>query len=367
MLQLKLRIITITILFFSFIIIFISCQKTPDGPDNGVPAEWEVSTPESQDMDSQLLNDALKRADDLGYVDCILVIRNKYIVSEKYFNGYDANIAHNVKSVSKGFLSALAGIALQDGILESLNQKMLGFFPEYQKYAVDERKADITLRHLLMMRMGIENEYYNYLELYYSSNWVKATIEFPLKYSPGTKFSYNTFQAHLFSAILTKTSGMNTLDYMKKNLLEPMNITVSRWDQDPQGYYFGGNDMYFFPRDLAVLGLLYLNEGRLNGKQIVPADWIRESLTDYTNNTSNKWWDLEKVNYGYWWWLGELNNYKTFFALGYAGQYIFVFPDLNLIVVTTANENVYAEQEDKQEGAVLGIVSEYILPALKIE
>jgi len=360
------RKVTLTSLLCFFFAI-ISCRKDLSGPDNNLPAKWEVSTPEAQAMDAQLLDKAQKQAARLGYVDCILVIRNTFVVSEGYYNGYDMNTPHNVKSVSKGFLSALAGIAFRDGVLDSMNQKMLDFFPEYKLYVSDARKFDITLRHLLMMRMGIENEYYNYSKLYSSSNWVKATIEYPLKYNPGTKFSYNTFQSHLFSAILTKASAMSTLDLMKKNLLEAMNITVRRWDRDGQGYYFGGNDMYFYPRDLAVLGLLYLNEGRLNGKQIVPAEWVRESLTDYTGNTTYDWWALKKVNYGYWWWLGEVNGYKTFLALGYAGQYVFVFPHLNLIIVSTANENVYGDAEDEQEGAILGIVSDYILPAVKVE
>ncbi len=362
MLQLRYR---TQICLLTLFLTVIGCGEEPSGPRNSPPAKWGISTPAAQDMDAPMLEKAQKKAVSLGYVDCILVIRNGYIVSEGYYNGYDIDVPHNVKSVSKGFLSALAGIALREGVLDSLSRRMLDFFPEYRHSISDERKFDITLRHLLMMRMGLENEYYNYSRLYNSANWIETTLEFPLKYDPGTKFSYNTFQSHLFSAILTKASGMSTLNYMQQKLLQPMNITVSHWDRDPQGYYFGGNDMYFNPRDLAMLGLLYLNDGRLEGRQIIPVQWVRESLTDYTGNTTYDWYDLKKVNYGYWWWLGEINGYRTFLALGYAGQFIFVFPDLKLIVVTTANENVYGNREDEQEGAILGIVSDYILPAVR--
>jgi len=215
-----------------------------------------------------------------------------------------------------------------------------------------------------MMRAGFDHERNNYFQIYNSSNWLKATIELPFLYDPGTKFSYNTFQTHLLSAIITKASGMSTKKFADKYLLEKMNIEVAAWEQDPQGYYFGGNSMYFTPRNMARLGYLYMSSGRLNGKQIVPAEWVEESLTNYTHFTENNWGALHNYNYGYLWWLGEINEYEVFLAIGHGGQFVINFPELNMVVVTTAEWYVEWDTADQQEQSILNIVADYIVPAV---
>jgi len=237
---------------FSFILlsafIFLSsCSEGPTGP-GASSFSWPSSTPEEQGMNSQLLAEALAQGDNKGFVDCILVIRNGHIVAEEYYNGFGKEIAHNVKSVSKSFLSAMTGIALRDEHLDNLNLKMLDFFPEYIYPAIDPRKHNITIKHLLMMREGIDHERNNYSQIYNSSNWIKTTIEFPLLYDPGSTFSYNTFQTHLLSAIITKASGVSTKDFAEEYLLDKMGVELADWQRGPQGYYFGGNNMYFTPR-----------------------------------------------------------------------------------------------------------------------
>jgi CubicO group peptidase (beta-lactamase class C family) len=185
-----------------------------------------------------------------------------------------------------------------------------------------------------------------------------------LLYDPGSTFSYNTFQTHLLSAIITKASGKNTLDFANINLLEKTNIECASWDQGPQGYYFGGNNMYFTPRNMARLGDLYMHNGNLNGEQVVPAEWVDESLTNYTNLTGNNWGDLHNVNYGYLWWLGEMKNQDIFLAVGYGGQFVISFPDLNMIVVTTAEWRIGWDTSDQHIGSILSIVADYIMPAV---
>ena len=350
------------LIFFTFLF-FSNCSDNPTEPQS-TAYNWRVCAPEDQGMDSQLLANAFSRADNIGYVDCILIIRNGYIVGEKYYNGFNESTAHNVKSVSKSFLSAMTGIALRDDYLNGLNLKMLDFFPEYIYSSIDPRKYEITIRHLLMMRAGIDHERNNYEQIYNTSNWLKTTIELPLLYDPGTIFSYNTFQTHLLSAIITKACNMSTLDFARSFLLEPMNIDVAEWKQDPQGYYFGGNNMYFTPRNMARLGYLYMHGGRLNGKQIVPASWIHASLTNYTQFNNSNWGDLHNVNYGYLWWLGEIKNHKVFLAIGYGGQFVINFPDLNLIVVTTAKSYLGWNTADEHERYILSIVADYIVPAV---
>jgi len=345
------------------VFIFLSCCDEPTEPE--YPSyDWLTSIPELQGMNSQLIEQAFQQGNNKGFVDCILIIRNGFLVAERYYNGFGRSTPHNVMSVSKSFLSAMTGIALREGNLTSINQKVLDFFPEYIYPNIDPRKYNITIRNLLMMRMGIDHDHNLYGYIYNSANWIKTTIELPLIYDPGTRFCYNTFQTHLLSAIITKASGMSTMDFGKTFLFEKMNINCAEWWQDPQGCYFGGNSMHFTPRDMARLGYLYMNNGQLNREQIVPAEWVEESLTNFTNFTNSTWGDLEKVNYGYLWWLGEIKNYKVFLAIGHGGQFVINFPELNLIVVTTAEWQLNWNIADQHERSVLSIVANYIVPSV---
>jgi CubicO group peptidase (beta-lactamase class C family) len=351
------------LLFLLLFIILVSCSDDPTGPEYS-SFNWPTSTPEAQGMNSILLEQACQQGNNKGFVDCILVIRNGYVIAEKYYNGFGKDTPHNVMSVSKSFLSAITGIALRDGYLDNMGEKMMNFFPEYVYPQIDPRKYNITIRNLLMMRMGIDHDHNLYSQISNSSNWIKTTIELPLIYNPGTRFRYNTFQTHLLSAIITKASGMSTLDFSKKYLLDLMNIDCTEWWQDPQGYYFGGNSMHFTPRDMARLGYLYLNNGISDLKQIVPAEWVEESLTNFTNFSNSTWGDLNNINYGYLWWLGEIKTYEVFLAIGHGGQFVINFPELNLIVVTTADWQLDWDLADQHERSILNIVANYIVPAI---
>ena len=190
---------------FVTVLTLLSCSDEPTGPET-TSYNWPISTPEAQGMNSQLIEQSFEQGNNIGFVDCILIIRNGYLVGEKYYNGYTKSTPHNIMSVSKSFLSAMTGIALRDGMLSNLNEKMLDFFPEYIYQNMDTRKYSITIRNLVMMRMGIDNDENLYEQIYNSSNWIKTTIELPLIYNPGTRFCYNTFQTHLLSAIIQECS-----------------------------------------------------------------------------------------------------------------------------------------------------------------
>jgi len=345
------------------LLIFSSCSEDSTGPEI-ISYNWPTSTPETQGMNSQLIQQAFQQGESRGFVDCILIIRNGYLVGEKYYNGFGKSTPHNVMSVSKSFLSAMTGIALRDGHLNNLNEKVLDYFPEYIYPNIDPRKYDITIRNLLMMRMGIDADRNLYDYIHSSPNWIETTIELPLLYDPGARFLYNTYQTHLLSAIITKAGGVSTMEFARRHLLSEMKIECNEWQQDPQGYYFGGNSMDFTPRNMARLGYLYMNKGKLDGKQIVSAEWVEESLTNYTNFSNSTWGDLDNVNYGYLWWLGEIKNHEVFLAIGHGGQFVINFLDLNLIVVTTADWQLGWDIADQHERSILSIVADYIVPAV---
>lgn len=359
---------SVTIAGLLILIWAVGCSD--DKPTEPPPARslWETSTPQEQGIDPLLLDSAAIVAAGDGFVDGLLVVRNGYLVWERYFNGYTSASPHNNMSVSKSFLSALAGKAYQEGYIDSLDQRVLEFFPEYVYPGMEPAKYDITIRHLLTMRMGIRDEsddnYAEYNRLHSSDNWVKATIETPLLYSPGERWLYNTFETHLLSAIVTKATGVSTRAYATASLLTPMGITVDVWEQDPQGYYFGGNSMYFTPQEMAKLGWMYLNGGQLNGTQIVPVDWVQLTLTPSTNLTHpNQWGEFKNYNYAYLWWLGEVGGEEIFMAYGYGGQFVIVFPALNMVVVSTARNQVDPDTSTVQEWAIFDIIANYIVPA----
>jgi CubicO group peptidase (beta-lactamase class C family) len=297
-------------------------------------------------------------------MDGLLVIRNGYIVAEGYYNGYDRMVPHNIKSVSKSFLSALTGIAIDKGYLNNLEQKILDYFPEYIHPGMDPRKYDIIIGHLLTMRMGIDREEENLWDVIQSENWIETILELPLLFDPGERMRYNSCQTHLLSAILAKSCNMTTFEFAKTYLTDPMGISIDNWVRDPQGYYFGGSEMYFTPREMATLGYMYLNKGWINNRQVVPHDWVDYTLTASTNNAHNEWGAWKNYDYAYLWWLGQFNDYGVFMAYGYGGQFVICFPTLDLIIVSTAETEVDLDTSTIQEWAIFDIVSQYIVPAI---
>lgn len=352
--------------FLEFVIIlsgltFFACEKDQSPLVPSRDTFWQISSPEAQGLNYSFLKQAAQEAEQSGFVNSLLVIKNDYLVFEQYFNGMNARSAQNVMSVSKSFLSAMVGIAIQKGLLRGVDQKIEPFFPEYSNLFAHTEKHDITIGHLLTMHAGFDKDTNVFFDIYYSDNWVKTTLEQSLIYNPGEQFSYNTFATHLLSVILTKASGKTSLQFAEDYLSRPLNIHLRNWEKDPQEYYFGGTNMYFTARDLAKFGLLYLKNGFLENQQIVPADWVNRSLVDYSGFHNLTWGVLEQVGYGYLWWLGRIKGHRTFLALGHGGQYILCLPELKLIIVTTSNGNVDWDTADEQERWILEMVGRNIL------
>jgi CubicO group peptidase (beta-lactamase class C family) len=352
-----------------FLVPACDLNKSESGSLYSVPPEffdgWPVSHADNQDVDSERLAEALIDAEEMEYLFSIMVVRNGYLIGEQYYHGHGLVDATPIMSVSKSFLSALIGIALREGYITDLDEKVMIYFPEYWELKIDDRFYDITLRHLLMMCAGIDRETNNYFHVYESDNWIRTTLRLPLLSNPGERMRYNTFQTHLLSAILTKATGMSTHEFAEEYLTGPILGTIQYWEQDPQGYYFGGNGMSMTPRDMTRLGLLYRNNGYSNRSEIVPQSWIDQSTTNYTGWSDYNWGALENYNYGYLWWLGEIRDHEVYLAIGHGGQYIVVFPDLDLIVSTTAHSYVDWDTADLQEQAILEFVADHILPAVE--
>jgi CubicO group peptidase (beta-lactamase class C family) len=209
------------------------------------------------------------------------------------------------------------------------------------------------------MQSGLETtSNRNYGAWVLSSNWVRHALSRPLVNAPGTVMTYSTGNTHLLSAILTKATGKSTWQFAQETLARPMGFTLAQWPRDPQGIYFGGNDMSMTPRQMLTFGQMYLDGGSVSGKQVVPEDWIEISLTARTvsRRESDRY-------YGYGWWVRELARHDTFYAWGYGGQFIFLVPKLDLVVVVTSSSEPGSERRSHL-GAVYGIVEDVIIPTV---
>ena len=297
----------------------------------------------------------LRGASELPQLRSLLVSRRGQLVAEYYARGVRPDAPANVKSASKSIISALVGIAIERGAIKSVKEPIATWFPELRQDA-DRRKQSITVEDLLTMRAGLESTSgRNYGAWVRSGNWVRYALRQPMVSEPGGAMQYSTGSSHLLSAILTKTTGTSTWQFAQDALAAPIGFRLARWPQDPQGVYFGGNEMLLAPTQMVAIGELYLNRGKSSGRQIVPASWIDTSCEPRTTSA----WDSER-QYGYGWWIQDFTHGKACFAWGYGGQYILVFRDLDLVVAATSSTTVSEERRGHRR-RLLDLIDERVL------
>lgn len=326
--------------------------------------EWRTSTPEAQGMDAARLDQMLAVIhDDALPVDGVIVVRHGYVVLEVYPNPFfGPGSKHNLYSTTKSITAALIGIAIKQGFIEGTGQRLVDFFPDRDIAHLDVRKEAITLEHLLTMSAGFawegpDDYHHSWGDALRSGNPIQFVLDQPMAHDPGTVWTYNGGGSHLLSAILTATTGQSTLEFARDHLFGPLGITNVRWPIDPQGYYFGGQDIWLTPRDMARFGYLFLNDGHWDGQQILPADWVTRSSVPAFDLGGG-------LGYGYQWWIyPKLGVYG---AWGAFEQRIFVIPDLDMVVVFTAENRIpTGDPGEYREGPefVAALLARYIMPA----
>ena len=280
-------------------------------------------------IDTATLVDEVFRA---GPIKSFVVQQGGELLIEEYRKGMHAARVTNIKSASKSIISLLVGIAIEQGRLDGVNQNIGEFFPDYFKAHPDPVKQSITLQDLLTMRAGLASTSLpNYGPWVRSDNWVEFALNQPLVEKPGGKMVYSTGSTHLLSVILTRATGMSTREFAKRYLFAPLHISIGGWDRDPQGNYMGGNNIALSPSSLLKIGAMVMDMGVYHQKQIVPRDWIVESMRTYTHS------HFESYEYGYLWWQQKLNGHRIQFAWGNGGQYILMLPTLQAVVAITSN------------------------------
>ena len=305
---------------------------------NYEPFEWAETKPEAFDYDTVTLNKYYSKIEDWKRLRGLLVVQHDKLIIEKYFEGTNMYDAFNVHSVTKSITSALIGIGIDKGIIPSEEEKVMKYFPEYQNQ-VDSLKNEITLKHLLTMKGG-----FAHWDAY--STPKECIVDIKINKTPGTNFKYFTGSQALLSAIITKSSKQTTKDFGQEHFFEPIGIKNGFWRlQD--GYYCGGGESYYTARDLARIGQVYLNRGKVNSKQIISEEWIEKSFANYSETSTDFRIldDYTEVGYGYCWWLLNYQGHEIYTARGKGGQYVMVIPEIKAVVVIIQEWNLKKEFE----------------------
>ncbi|MCE7993533.1 MAG: serine hydrolase [Roseivirga sp.] len=266
-----------------------------------------------------------------GEIHSLLVFKNNELIAEEYFGAYDADSLHFQYSVTKSISSLLVGIAMDQGRLSTVDQKLYELFPEYSNDIAHwtDQKAGMTLKDVLTMSAGYQWDEWTYTytdtrndanKLIRSDDLMKFVLDLPMAYEPGSRFTYNSGCSMLLSGIVQNSTGMSLESFAKTNLFDKLGITKWRWEQGKDGKFNSGWGLHLRPRDMLKIGKMVLSGGVWEGQRIVSEDWLRASQTNHISN------------YGYQWWLST----DFFSARGWGGQVIAIVPSEDLVIVTTA-------------------------------
>jgi CubicO group peptidase (beta-lactamase class C family) len=342
---------------FVFLLVSIAaCDRAPDvGPREPAvwPTEsWSRTTPEAQGMRSVLLAEML---DEIASSDramhSLLLVRHGAIVLDARFHPYDGARAHDLASCTKSLTSLAVGLAIHEGHIDGTGAPLLSYFQS--EPSGDPRRDAITIENALTMTAGIEciNEptELTLLAMQESSDWIDFALALPMVSEPGTVFDYCSSVSHLLSGAVSRATGMPADAYLRERLLAPIGAGAIEWPHDPQGVAHGWGDARLAPEDMARIGLLLLHRGRWDGAEIASEEYLRAATSDRIATLG------ADARYGYQWWATEDGS---FYAAGRGGQYIFVNPALDLIVVTTGSA------APEQAAAYATLLDDHLVPAI---
>ena len=296
--------------------------------------DWEVSTPQAQGMDAARLEDVAAYCEEHG-CRAVVIVRHGRIAWERYWGGWDENSTDNSWSMAKSITSALVGIAIGEGKIESVDESAADFIPEWR----GTDREEITLRDLLSMTSGLlwNEDYFEKSDvttMIFSDDQTGYAISHPRFHDPGDDWYYSSGDTQLFSAIIKAATGVDAHQYAEEKLLGPIGVTGAWWDTDKVGNVMTFCCVHTTARNFARFGYLYLRDGRWGDRQIVPEEWVRESLQP------SQW---ENIQYGYYWWLLDFPDVPKdmFAAMGFQTKRIYVIPSLDIVAVRIGEGDEY--------------------------
>ncbi|MFQ3789730.1 serine hydrolase domain-containing protein [Halomonas sp. A29] len=299
----------------------------------GSPSQQALAQQDARDgVSEQALASLADEAEAISRLHAILVAERGEIVLEHRIGGPDTNQPVNIKSLSKTVLAALVGAAIEANLIEGVDQPIVELLGPRVPAQADPRIDEITVEHLLTLQAGLERTSgNNYGAWVASSDWVADVLNRPFVARPGGEMLYSTGSSHLLSAALTEASGESTLALARRLLGEPLDIAIPSWPQDPQGIYFGGNDMALSPRALIQIGELYRHGGTIDGVRLLPKGWVEAS---WQPHGTSRW---TGDSYGYGWFITTLAGEDVYYGRGFGGQGLYVIPSRALTIAITAD------------------------------
>jgi CubicO group peptidase (beta-lactamase class C family) len=348
-----------------------------------VPEPWATKTPADVGLDPAplaALRERLTATPELN-VHSVLIVKDGALVYEQYLEGrdeyggadlgvvrFDRETLHDMRSTTKSVVSALVGIAMGDGLIRGVDTPVIDLLPEHTM-ADREAKRSILLRHVLTMTAGLEwDESMPYTDPRNSESQMIRSGD-PLGYvlsrqlmaEPGSQFNYNGGLTELLGAVVRQATGRNLVAFAQERLFAPLGIERFEWRRHANGLPRAASGLRLRPVDLAKFGYLYLHRGQWNGRQILPAAWVDESLREHST--------AQHFGYGYQWWIprftAEGTPIEAFNTSGNGGQRAFVFPTLGLVVVTTAGN--YNQFEGERQYISHRLIVEYVLPSAGVK
>ena len=263
----------------------------------------------------------------------------------------------NIKSAAKSIISALVGRAIEDGLLQGMDQPLVELIPGALPDGTDPRLRTVTIGNLLSMQSGLERTSgRNYGRWVASRDWVRYALSRPFVDEPGGGMLYSTGNTHILSAILTEVSGRSTRELFQDWMAEPLGIRVGAWDRDPQGIYVGGNNMALSPQGLLRFGELFRNKGVAGNQRLIPESWIEASWTPRTRSMHSE------EAYGLGWFIASMRGHDVYYAWGFGGQMLYIVPDLGLTVVMTSGPDTSSGRTGYVD-ELHQLVSDRIIPA----
>lgn len=274
----------------------------------------------------------IEQADSLERLHSLLVLHDGEVLIEHVRRGPGLGEPVNLKSLSKTILSALAGIAIEQGQIEGVDQPLVELLGEQRPAELADGAEQISFGHALSLQTGLRSTSGRYYGAWVQSdNWVEHALTRPMVARPGERMIYSTGSTHLVGAALVEVSGESLLTLAREWLGEPLNIRIPDWMSDPQGIHFGGNEMRLSPRALARFGEAYRLDGVVDGQRVIPASWIDASWTPRGRSP----WSGD--DYGYGWFIDRIGGQQAYYGRGYGGQGLFVIPDAALTVVVVSD------------------------------
>ncbi len=305
------------------------------------------SSPESQGVSSKAIREFVETANQkIDTLHSFMLLRHGHVVAEGWWKPEAADKPHVLHSLSKSFCSTAVGLAISDGRL-SIDDQVLKFFPDDAPENPSDKLKQMRVRDLLTMSTGHETE----PKFTADDPWVKTFLAHPVPHKPGAHFQYNSPASYMQSAIVQKVTGQTMLEFLKPRLFEPLGIENPTWMSSPQGISTGGWGLMLRTEDIAKFGQLYLQKGKWNGKQLVPASWVEQATSKQVSNGSDPARDWDQ-GYGFQFWRCRHGAYR---GDGAFGQFCLVLPEQDAVITITA--------DTKDMQAELNVVWDKLLPA----